>query len=162
IVERADIGRWPIANGLLLAYAAPAAMAALARRWIDHVEPDRNVALLAEAAASVLALVYVSLEVRHLFDPGFARPAFGATGLELFTSSIVWLLFGVVLLAVGFIRGTAALRHAGMALVCIVVAKVFLIDMAGLQGLLRVLSFLGLGAALVGLGYAYRRFAVTR
>jgi len=34
--------------------------------------------------------------------------------------------------------------------------------MAGLEGLLRVLSFLGLGAALVGLGYAYRRFAVTR
>jgi uncharacterized membrane protein len=54
--------------------------------------------------------------------------------------------------------GIAALRHAGMALVCVVVAKVFLIDMAGLQGLLRVFSFLGLGAALVGLGYAYRRF----
>jgi uncharacterized membrane protein len=45
-----------------------------------------------------------------------------------------------------------------MVLVCIVVAKVFLIDMAGLQGLLRVVSFLGLGAALLGLGYAYRRF----
>ena len=29
---------------------------------------------------------------------------------------------------------------------------------AGLQGLLRVFSFLGLGAALIGLGYAYRRF----
>jgi uncharacterized membrane protein len=161
ILERADIGRWPIANGLLLAYAAPAAMAALARRWID-IEPSRNVALLAEAAASILAFVYVSLEVRHLFDPGFERPGFGATGLELYTYSIVWLLFGVVLLALGFIRGTAALRHAGMALVCIVVAKVFLIDMAGLQGLLRVLSFLGLGAALVGLGYAYRRYGFTQ
>ena len=64
--------RLPIANGLLLAYAVPAAMAALARRWID-VEPNRNVALLAEAAASILAFVYVSLEVRHLFDPGFER-----------------------------------------------------------------------------------------
>ena len=38
------------------------------------------------------------------------------------------------------------------------IGKVFLIDMAGLQGLLRVFSFLGLGAALLGLGYAYRRF----
>ena len=45
-----------------------------------------------------------------------------------------------------------------MALVCVVVAKVFLIDMSGLQGLLRVMSFLGLGAALLGMGYAYRRF----
>jgi uncharacterized membrane protein len=157
IAQKVDIGRLPIANGLFLAYAVPAAMAALARRWID-VEPNRNVTLLVEAAASILAFVYVSLEVRHLFDPGFERAGFGATGLELYTYSIVWLIFGVALLAMGFLRGAAALRHAGMALVCVVVAKVFLIDMAGLQGLLRVFSFLGLGAALVGLGYAYRRF----
>jgi uncharacterized membrane protein len=32
--------------------------------------------------------------------------------------------------------------------------------MAGLEGLLRVISFLGLGAALLGLGYAYRRFGL--
>ena len=55
-------------------------------------------------------------------------------------------------------RRLPALRHAGMIMVLLVVAKVFLIDMSGLQGLLRVLSFLGLGAALIGLGYAYRRF----
>ena len=82
----------------------------------------------------------------------------GASGLELYVYSAVWLLFGVALLALGFLRNAAALRHAGMALVCVVVAKVFLVDMAGLQGLLRVFSFLGLGAALIGLGYAYRRF----
>jgi uncharacterized membrane protein len=157
VFEKVDVGRLPLANGLLLAYAMPAAMAALARRWID-VEPNQDVALAVGAAASILAFVYVSLEVRHFFDPGFERPGFRAAGLELYSYSIVWLLFGVALLALGFVRGAAALRHAGMALVCIVVAKVFLIDMAGLQGLLRVFSFLGLGAALIGLGYAYRRY----
>lgn len=157
IFDKADVGRLPIANGLFLAYALPAAMAALARRWID-VEPHRNVALIAGAAASILAFAYVSFEVRHLFDPGFERRGLGASGLELYVYSAVWLLFGVALLALGFLRNAAALRHAGMALVCVVVAKVFLIDMAGLQGLLRVFSFLGLGAALIGLGYAYRRF----
>jgi len=157
IFDKADVGRLPIANGLFLAYALPAVMAALARRWID-VEPRREVALFVEAAASILAFAYVSLEVRHLFDPGFERPGLGASGLELYVYSAVWLLFGVALLALGFLRSAAALRHAGMALVCVVVAKVFLVDMAGLQGLLRVFSFLGLGAALIGLGYAYRRF----
>lgn len=157
IFDKADVGRLPIANGLFLAYALPAVMAALARRWID-VEPNRNVALFVEVAASILAFAYVSFEVRHLFDPGFERRGLGASGVELYVYSAVWLLFGVALLALGFLRGAAALRHAGMALVCVVVAKVFLIDMAGLQGLLRVFSFLGLGAALIGLGYAYRRF----
>jgi uncharacterized membrane protein len=157
VFEPAAVGRLPILNGLLLAYAIPAAMAALARRWID-IEPDRRVDLLVEAAASILAFAYVSFEVRHFFDPGFERRGLDAQGLELYAYSIVWLLFGVALLALGFLRQAAALRHAGMVLVCIVVAKVFLIDMAGLQGLLRVFSFLGLGAALIGLGYTYRRF----
>lgn len=157
IFDEADVGPLPIANGLFLAYALPAVMAALARRWID-VEPSRHVALLAEAAASILAFVYVSFEVRHFFDPGFERSGLGASGVELYVYSVVWLLFGVALLALGFLHNAAALRHAGMALVCVVVAKVFLVDMAGLQGLLRVFSFLGLGAALIGLGYAYRRF----
>jgi uncharacterized membrane protein len=106
----------------------------------------------------VLAFAWSSFEVRHLFDPGFERPGFSAQGIELYTYSIVWLLFGVALLAAGFARKIAVLRHAGMALVCVVVVKVFLIDMAGLEGLLRVVSFLGLGAALMGLGYAYRRY----
>ncbi|MFO1083491.1 MAG: DUF2339 domain-containing protein [Reyranellaceae bacterium] len=161
IFEKASVGSWPILNGLLLAYALPAAMAALAARWVD-IEPSKHVAALAGGTASVLAFVYVSLEVRHLFDVDFQRGGLEAEGLELYTYSIVWLLFGIVLLAWGFRRGAAMLRHAGMALVCIVVLKVFLIDMAGLQGLLRVFSFLGLGAALIGLGYAYRRFGFDK
>ncbi|TAJ24171.1 MAG: DUF2339 domain-containing protein, partial [Reyranella sp.] len=156
VFQHADVGRLPIANGLLLAYAIPAAMAALARNWIDG-EPNRQFAIVVEATASILAFAWVSFEVRHLFDPAFQRSGFEAEGLELYAYSIAWLLFGVALLALGFLRQAAALRHAGMALVCLVVAKVFLIDMAGLQGLLRVFSFLGLGAALIGLGYAYRR-----
>jgi uncharacterized membrane protein len=155
---RADVGDMPILNGLLLAYAVPAAMAFLGRRWLDRPD-DWNARVMTEIAAAILAFAYLSLEVRHFFDPGFARGWQWAEGIELYAYSFVWLLFGVALLALGFWREAPALRHAGMALVCIVVAKVFLIDMAGLKGLLRVLSFLGLGAALLGLGYAYRRFA---
>ncbi|SKA36753.1 Uncharacterized membrane protein [Enhydrobacter aerosaccus] len=156
IFDSADVGRLPIVNGLLIAYALPAAMAAVARRWIDG-QSDRAAALLAGAAAGILAFVYVSLEVRHVFDPGFDRPGLEAEGIELYAYSFVWLLFGVALLAFGFARRSAAFRHTGMALVCIVIVKVFLIDLSGLHGLLRVVSFLGLGAALLGLGFVYRR-----
>ena len=160
VLSHPELGRLPIVNGLFLSYAVPAAMAALARRWIQGVEADRRVVVFIEAAISILIFAWVSLEVRHVFDPHFARPGYGASGLELYVYSAVWLLFGVALLALGFLRNAAAVRHVGMALVCIVVVKVFLIDMAGLQGLLRVFSFLGLGAALIGLGYAYRRLGL--
>lgn len=157
IVESADVGELPILNGLLIAYALPAAMAAAAGRWMADVEQDKRAGMLVAATAGILAFVYLSLEVRHFFDPSFQRPGLGAEGVELYAYSIVWLLFGVALLAFGFARHSAVVRHAGMALVCIVVLKVFLIDLAGLEGLLRVVSFLGLGAALLGLGFVYRR-----
>ena len=37
------------------------------------------------------------------------------------------------------------------------VAKVFLVDMAGLTGVFRALSFIGLGLVLVGIGWLYQR-----
>ena len=40
----------------------------------------------------------------------------------------------------------------------LVTAKVFLVDMGGLTGLWRVLSFLGLGLTLIALGSLYGRF----
>jgi uncharacterized membrane protein len=159
VFEPADVGALPLANGLLLAYAVPAVIAFAARQWTD-VERSRFVNLLAEGTAAILVFVWLSLEVRHFFDPGFEQSGLAAEGIELYAYSIVWLLFGVALLALGFWRDVQALRHAGMVLVCLVVAKVFLIDMAGLKGLLRVFSFLGLGAALLGLGYAYRRYGM--
>ena len=54
--------------------------------------------------------------------------------------------------------GARPLRLAALALVVLVTAKVFLLDMAGLVGLWRVLSFLGLGLSLIGLSAFYRRF----
>ena len=51
------------------------------------------------------------------------------------------------------------LRFAGLAIGAIVATKVFVFDMAGLSGLYRAASFLGLGACLVGLGYLYQRIA---
>jgi uncharacterized membrane protein len=45
---------------------------------------------------------------------------------------------------------------AGMVLLGLNIAKIFLIDMAGLQGLWRVAAFMGLGLALLGLAWMYR------
>ncbi len=42
------------------------------------------------------------------------------------------------------------------------VGKVFMIDAAELEGLLRVFSFLGLGGSLIGLSYFYHKFVFDR
>jgi uncharacterized membrane protein len=48
-----------------------------------------------------------------------------------------------------------ALRLAGLILLSATSVKVFLVDAAKLEGLLRILSFLGLGVALIGIGKLY-------
>ena len=47
-------------------------------------------------------------------------------------------------------------RHAGTMVLGVTVAKVFLVDAARLDGLMRVGAFVGLAFALAGLAWLYR------
>jgi uncharacterized membrane protein len=106
--------------------------------------------------AVALALAYLTLEVARLFQGPVLT--FGpATDAEQYTYSAVWLTFGVMLLIAGFLLRSQPARLASAAVVVLTVAKVFLIDMAGLTGVLRALSFIGLGLVLVGIGWLYQR-----
>ena len=64
----------------------------------------------------------------------------------------------LALLAIG-IRGKSTLpRYVSLAVLLITVLKAFLFDMADLEGLLRVSTFLILGLTLIGIGYLYQRY----
>ena len=52
-------------------------------------------------------------------------------------------------------RPDKALRVAGLVLLTATALKVFLVDASALAGALRILSFLGLGVALIGIGKLY-------
>ncbi|MCO6389589.1 DUF2339 domain-containing protein [Aliihoeflea aestuarii] len=156
LYTNASTGSIPIFNLLLLAYLIPAAaMAALAWR-ARGIRPDWYVAMLA-IGASALAFAYVSLSVRRIFQGEFIGAWKGMGELETYTHSAVWLLLGVALLVAGLRFGSRTLRLASAALVVLAVAKVFLYDMRQLEGVLRALSFMGLGGVLIGIGLFYQR-----
>ena len=68
-----------------------------------------------------------------------------------------WLAAAMALLLAGVRMPDKALRLAGLGLLTATILKVFLIDAAELEGVLRILSFLGLGLALIGIGKLYTR-----
>ncbi|MGQ9370989.1 DUF2339 domain-containing protein [Azospirillum sp. ST 5-10] len=156
----APVGAMPLVNALLPAYALPALLAAgfaglAARRGA------RRLALGAGAAGLAAFWMWLALSVRQAFQgTRLAGPA--PADAELYTQSVVWLAYGAALLAGGLWRGSLALRYASLLVVLATVAKVFLVDMAALTGLWRAVSFLGLGGALIGIGYAYQRFVLVR
>jgi len=65
--------------------------------------------------------------------------------------------YGAVLLAAGFWRRSAFVRWQGLILLTFTIAKVFLWDISGLSQGYRVASFLGLGALLMGVSFAYQK-----
>ena len=116
--------------------------------------------LAARILAAGLVFVWLTLEVRHAFRGEFiSLSLFGSnfSDAEWYTYSAVWLAFAGIGLAVGLIRRDEWLRRVSLAGVTVVIAKVFLSDMSELEGVYRALSFLGLGGALIAIGYAYRR-----
>jgi len=104
----------------------------------------------------ILALAYLTLEVRTLYHGPVLSGGF-ISDAEQYTYSVVWLAFGVALLIGGILLNSKPARLASAAMVMLTVAQVFLVDMAGLQGVYQALSFIGLGVVLLGIGWFYQR-----
>jgi uncharacterized membrane protein len=106
--------------------------------------------------AVLLLLSYLTIEVRTLYHgPVLWRG--GMSNPEQYTYSVVWLAYGVALLAFGVVFRSQPARFASALITLLTVAKVFLVDMGGLTGVFRALSFIGLGLVLVATGLLYQR-----
>jgi len=142
-------------NLVMLGYGIPAILAAILALVVRNSRPLAYRGIAATAAVG-LTLAYLSLEIRTLFHGAILTR--GVTSdAEQYTYSAVWLMFGVLLLVTGFLLRSQPARLASAAVVALTIAKVFFIDMAGLTGIFRALSFIGLGAVLVGIGWLYQR-----
>ena len=74
-----------------------------------------------------------------------------------FTYSALFMVYGALLLGVGFWRRSAFLRWQALVLLAVSIAKVFLYDVSELSEGFRILSFLGLGALLLAVSFVYQR-----
>lgn len=153
------VGRFPLVNLLGLAYLLPALLfAGLAASGRVALPDDARRILW--ALAGFLVFVFVTFETRRVFKGTDIGLESGIGDGELYAYSAVWIVFALALLAFGILRGSVVLRYASLAVLMVTVAKVFLVDMSGLTGLLRVASFLGLGLTLIAIGRVYQRFVL--
>src|SRR3954469_21132948 len=149
-----------IINLLLLGYALPAVLALLLSYAVAGRRPVAYANTIA-AGALVLALAYVTFEIRRIYH-GPIMSTGPTTGAEQYTYSIAYLAFGVGLLAVGILFNSQRARLASAAVIALTIGKAFLIDMSTLTGVYRALSFIGLGAVLVAIGWLYQRILFRR
>lgn len=73
-----------------------------------------------------------------------------------------WAVYASTLLAVGFAARVGLLRWTALALYALTVGKVFLVDMAGLDQIYRIVAFFVLAVFLGLAAWAYQRFGTSR
>jgi uncharacterized membrane protein len=71
--------------------------------------------------------------------------------------SVAWAVDAAVLVAIGFWRGRPGLRWMGLGVFALTLVKVVLVEMAQLEAVYRIGSFLVLGALLLAASFLYQR-----
>jgi len=146
-------------NGLLLQFGFPF-IASYALAWMCRERGHKGSACCYQIAAMGLAFIWSTFLVQDFF--GGNRLIDGAGDAEMYTYSVVWLLLAIAYQSIGLLREIQTLHVGSLLLLLITVGKVFLMDAAHLVGMYRVLSFLGLGVALIGIGYFYNKVIFKR
>jgi uncharacterized membrane protein len=153
----------PIFNHRFAAYVFAIAVFAFVA-WLGRNTPDDPQTnpiiywqFLAGAAVLIinaLILVAGSLEIHSYWWMRSWRGNYDEWNLSY---SAFFMIFGAVLLGVGFWRRSAFLRWQALVLLAVTIAKVFLVDTDELSQGFRILSFLGLGVLLLAVSFVYQK-----
>jgi hypothetical protein len=161
-------GALRIFNWYLYTYLIAAAAMGAAAWWLSRtndriVEGLPRVSRLLPVAAVILLFLLLNIEIADFYATGPEITfRFGVTLSQDLTYTIGWLAFGMILLAVGIFVHNRPARVAAVALVAVTTFKCFLYDLASLEGLYRVASFVGLAVALALVSIALQKFVLAR
>jgi uncharacterized membrane protein len=151
---------WPILN---LRFAANAAVVAVLGcvAWrnsrLANKEPwEQRLTPFLIASVALWGLIVVSLEVYRV--PKDAMTNWLTAGwYSQLGVSIVWAVYAIGLLVVGFWKNARAIRLGALGLFGLTLGKLVLLDLAGLDALFRIVAFFAVGLILLGASYLYHR-----
>ena len=144
------VGQVPLANLALAAYAVGIGALWSARMWWPELRRFTDSAILALATLGAMTLL------RQVFA-GTYLDTLPLSQTEDLLRSLVGIVLAIAFLLIGSMREERLWRVGSLVLMTGTVLKVFIVDTAGLEGLLRIASFVALGASLIGIGWFYSR-----
>jgi uncharacterized membrane protein len=154
----------PIVNWYLYTYGIVALCAFVAAKLLS---PPRDRILRLQAPpllcvfGTILVFLLLNIEIADYFGaPGATTLTFQFTGnfARDMSYSIAWAMFALGLLVVGIYRRTTAVRYAGLALLAVVILKLFLHDLSQLDQLYRIAAFIVVAVIAIIASFLYQRF----
>lgn len=160
---RIESGRLALLNLRFISALLPGMLAlwyanALQRQpaWIDPRE--KPLLPFLNGGVAVFLFVLLSLETYYHVSNWIADTE-RSRWLAQMALSLVWGGYATALLVLGFRIPQAKLRLAGLAVFGVTAVKLVLVDMAQVQEIFRIVSFVGLGVLMIGASYLYHRAA---
>lgn len=130
------------------------------RFWTQLAWGERILAGLAGMVGVLLLLFVLSVDLhgyfRHLALE-YPEDATRWRWMGQMALSALWAVYAVLVLAVGFIRRSAAIRWTALLLFAVTTGKVLIVDMAGLREFYRILAFFIVAILLGAAAWAYQR-----
>jgi uncharacterized membrane protein len=148
------VGGLPLVNLLIPIYGlVPVGI------WLlSKIVPDifTRFARILQVCAMILVTLFSYASLRQIFHGTFLISP-GTGDVEDILRSIIAIALAIGFLLWGIRQKQRDWRIASLILMIAAVGKVFLLDASGLQGLMRIGSFVALGFSLIGLGWLYSR-----
>ncbi len=145
--------RW-ITMALLV--AAPYFMRRIAVKEIEHAAPAFSFTSVAQLPPALLGtfgtllFVILTLETSAFFHETLPQARFASI-------SVVWAIFSIVLMILGFQKNSDRMRKIALGLLFLTTFKVFLFDIRNISTPYRILSFIVLGLILILISYLYNQ-----
>lgn len=165
LVESYPRGGMMIWNWHLATYGTAITALLAAAKWLQEPHDfyfDVNVRAVLCAFAGVLGFVWINLEITDVFTPAgqptllidLQNPSVG----RRMTYSIAWAGYALILILAGFFWRSRGARYAGIGLMVITIAKVFLRDLASLDSLYRIGALGAVAVMALAASFVYQRF----
>lgn len=161
----------PILNWILYTYGVAAACCIVGAALLQAVERARMTPAESEFYARcglapvvgflglILIFALINLEIADFFSEGsHIRFDWTLRHERDLTTSLAWGVYGMALLVTGMWRRMRILRFISLGFIILTIGKVFLWDLSSLEGIYRILSFLGLAVSLIIVSLLYQRF----
>lgn len=146
-----------IVNDLLIAYLLPALAIMLAARR-GYLGVGRKPARWAAAA---LVVFWLALNIRMFWQGNEIYASKTATQGELFSYSLLLIIAMAAAMAGAIKRNSMALRRLALVLLLALAAKIYFIDLAQFETILRIAALFLLGLVLIGFSLIDRKTPIT-
>lgn len=147
-------------NALFLQFGVPF-IAASMMAWMWAEVQHQAARHTHQVIAMLFGFVWSTFLVQDYFG-GSELFEWRASNTEVYAYSVVWLMLAVLYQSIGLWRNQRIIHTGSLALLLLTIGKVFLVDASELEGIFRVFSFLGLGVALIGIGFFYNKVVFAR